>query len=194
MANLLHKYSQFSTIHVWVNQGRYLTKTVFAFFCSICPLFLLSLPHKHTHRYTHLHTYTHTNYFTHTHIPLCPKASWAQKCLFCGYKRYWSLRQESVPFLPHCRFPLPKYPVGRNGKEWGRKERKSWYKFPSPAVQAVRNRRLLLPVCWRLSCHFTETLGCFSLCSTHAPPFLPKLLVVTEQEVGGLVGRRNAAR
>ena len=117
MANLLHKYSQFSTIHVCVNQGRYLTKTVFAFFCSICPLFLLSLPHKHTHRYTHLHTYTHTNSFTHTHIPLCPKASWAQKCLFC-----W-LRKILVPKTRICSFS-PSLQVSPSqisgGKKWER--------------------------------------------------------------------------
>ena len=160
---------------MWVVQGRYLTNTVFASFCSICPLSLLSPPNTHTHHtHTHTFTYTHKLSYTHTHSTL-PKASQAQNCLFWWLQKML-VPQTSifVPFLPYCRFPFPKYLVGRKGKEGGRKERKSWYKFPSPAVQAVRNRRLLFPVCWHLSCHFTETLGCFSLCSTHAPSLSAK--------------------
>lgn len=75
---------------------------------------------------------------------------------------------------PLSRSPFPEYHAGKEEKAGGSKERKSWYMYPSPAVQAVRNRRLLLPVCWHLSCHFTETLGCFSLCSTHAPSLSAK--------------------
>lgn len=114
MANLLHKYSQFSSIHVWVNQGRYLTKTVFAFFCSI---FTVPLPQTHTD--TDICTHTHiTNSFTHTqtHSTL-PKASWAQKCLFCWLQKMLVPKTRICSFSPSPQVSLSQIP---GGKKWER--------------------------------------------------------------------------
>lgn len=122
--------------------NRYLTKTVFAFFCSICPPFYFYCPlPPHTHRYTHLHTYTHTN-SSHTHtFHFALKQVGPRNAYSVGYLKILVPKTRICSFSPSLQVSLPKYPVGRNGKEWGRKERKSWYKFPASAVQAVRNRR-----------------------------------------------------
>lgn len=196
MANPLHKYSQYSIIYVWVIQGRYLTNPVFASFYSLCPLSLLLPKHTHTHSYTNntlSHTHSHTFSFTHTHTQISTLhfAQSKQSPELPGRnRRCWSLRKSSFfLFSCHCRSPFPKYHPGREEKEGGRKERKSWYMSPSPAVQAVRNRRLLLPVCWHLSCHFTETLGCFSLCSTHAPSLSAKAPCCDRMRGWWVVGR-----
>lgn len=116
MANLLHKYSQFSTIHVCVNQGRYLTKTVFAFFCSICP-FTVPPPQTHTQIHTFAHIHTYKLFHTHTHIPLCPKASWAQKCLFCWLQKILVPKTRICPFSPSLQVS-PSQISG--GKKWER--------------------------------------------------------------------------
>lgn len=124
MANLLHKYSQFSIIHVWVVQGRSLTNTVFASFCSICPLSLLSPPNTHTHHtHTHTFTYTHKLSYTHTHILLCPKQVRPRTAYSGGYKRCWSLRQASLfLFSLTAGFPFLNISWGGKGKkEEGRK-------------------------------------------------------------------------
>lgn len=81
--------------------------------------------------------------------------------------------------------------MGKN--EEGRKGNRG---ISSPAQQCrLRDTEGSCSLCAGISLAILLKLwGVFLSTAPTLPPFLPKLLVMTEQEVGGLVGRGNAAR
>lgn len=190
MANLLHKYSQFSIIHVWVVQGRYLTNTV-CFFLFYLP-FIFIVPPKHTHTphtHSYIHTHTHKLSYTHTHIPLCPKQVRPRTAYSGGYKRCWSLRKPSL-FLFSLTAGFPFLNISWGGK--GKKEegRKGNHGISSPAQQCrLWETEGSCSLCAGISLAILLKLwGVFLSAAPTLPPFLPKLLVVTEWEADTLGG------
>lgn len=139
------------------NQGRYLTMTVFAFFCSICSFIFTVPPPIHTHTDTHICTHTHIQTLSHTHtFHFALKQVGPRNAYSVGYERYWSLKTRICSFSPHCRFPSQI----SGGKKWKNEEgRKGNHGISLPAQQ----------------CRLWETEGSCSLCAGISPAILLKL-------------------